>query len=172
MIKKGMFLLLWLGQSLSVAQAQLIEIADHGGVPTTVYYERITKDDPEETAEPLSAAQVAQYALKNRLPIQSKLLTPGRVKARKWPQQAFMGTNIAMVGYDKVSVKWLKLNKKQLQTQHVMIMVINVKTEQQFKKIQTFLPDNQVLAMSGDDVAKQLKIKHYPVLITSKGVSQ
>jgi integrating conjugative element protein (TIGR03765 family) len=51
-------------------------------------------------------------------------------------------------------------------------MLINVKTEQQFKKIQAFLPNNQILAMSGDDVARQLNIRHYPVLITSKGVEQ
>ncbi|MCU7818059.1 MAG: DUF2859 domain-containing protein [gamma proteobacterium symbiont of Lucinoma myriamae] len=62
--------------------------------------------------------------------------------------------------------------KKKLEKQGAMIMVVNVKTELQFKKIQAFLPDNQVLAMSGDDVARQLKIKHYPVLIRSKGIEQ
>ena len=174
MIKKGMFLILLLGPCLSV-QAELIEIADHGGVSPAVYYERITIDDPAENApmgQPMHSDQVAHYALKNRLPIQSQLLTPGPVKTRKWPRQAFMGTTIAMVGYDKASVKWLKLKKKQLQTQDAVIMVVNVNTEQQFKKIQTFLPENQVLALSGDDVARQLQIRHYPVLITSQGVTQ
>ena len=174
MIKKGIFLMLLLGQHLSV-QAELIEIADHGGLSPSLYYERITKDDPEENTpmgQPLNSDQVDQYALKNRLPIQSKLLTPGRVKPRKWQQQAFMGTSIALIGYDKASVKWLKLKKKQLQQQGTVIMLVNVKTELQFKKIQAFLPNNQILAMSGDDVARQLNIRHYPVLITSKGVEQ
>ena len=174
MIKKGIFLMLLLGQYLSV-QAELIEIADHGGISPSIYYERITKDDPEKNApmgQPFNSAQVAQYALKNRLPIQSKLLTPGRVKARKWQRQAFMGTSIALIGYDKASVKWLKRKKKQLQAQTTVIMLVNVKTEQQFKKIQAFLPSNQILAMSGDDVARQLNIRHYPVLITSKGIEQ
>ena len=174
MIKKGIFLMLLLGQYLSV-QAELIEIADHGGMSASVYYERITKDDPEENVpmgQPFNSEQVDQYALKNRLPIQSKLLTPGRVKTRKWQRQAFMGTSIALIGYDKASVKWLKLKKKQLQAQGTVIMMVNVRTELQFKKIQAFLPNNQILAMSGDDVARQLNIRHYPVLITSKGVEQ
>ena len=174
MFKKGIFLTLLLGQYLSV-QAELIEISDHGGISPSLYYERITKDDPQENTpmgQPFNSEQVEQYALKNRLPIQSKLLTPGRVKAQKWQQQAFMGTSIALVGYDKTSVKWIKLKKKQLQKQGTVIMLVNVKTEQQVKKIQAFLPGNQILAMSGDDVARQLKIRHYPVLITSKGVEQ
>ena len=129
-------------------------------------------DDPIEKAQPMDANQVTQHALKNRLPIVSKLLTPGRVKSRQWKRQAFMGTTIALIGYDKASVKWLRLKKKQLQTQGTVIMMVNVKTEQQFKKVQTFLPQNQILAMPGDDVARQLNLKHYPVLITSKGVSQ
>jgi len=174
MFKKGIFLMLLLGQYLSV-QAELIEISDHGGISPSLYYERITKDDPQENApmgQPFNSEQVEQYALKNRLPIQSKLLSPGRVKARKWQQQAFMGTSIALIGYDKASVKWLKLKKKQLQEQSTVIMIVNVRTEQQVKKIQAFLPNNQIEAMSGDDVARQLNIRHYPVLITSKGVEQ
>lgn len=163
-----------LGQSLS-AQAELIEIADHGGVPASKYFERITMDDPLENAPigaPLSSDQVAQYALKNRLPIVSKLLSPGRVKAKKWQRQAFMATTIALIGYDRASLKWLKLKKQQLQAQGAMIMMVNVKTEQQFQQIQAFLPKNQVVAMSGDDVARQLNLKHYPALITSRGVQQ
>ena len=106
MFKKVIFLMLLLGQYLSV-QAELIEISDHGGISPSVYYERITKDDPEENApmgQPFNSERVDQYALKNRLPIQSKLLTLGRVKARKWQQQTFMGTSIALIGYDKASV--------------------------------------------------------------------
>ena len=174
MIKNGMFLIILLGQSI-LAQAELIEIANHGGVSAAKYFERITMDDPVENApigQPLSSAQVAQYALKNRLPIVSQLLSPGRVQSRKWQRQAFMGTTIALIGYDKASIKWLKLKKAQLQSQGTVIMVVNVNTEQQFKKLQTFLPKNQVLAMSGDEVARQLNLTHYPVLITSSGVSQ
>ena len=173
MIKKGVVLIVLLAQSLFVSvQAELIEIADHGGMPSSKYFERITMDDPIEKAQPMDASQVTQHALKNRLPIVSKLLTPGRVKSRKWKRQAFMGTTIALVGYDKASVKWLRLKKKQLRTQETVIMMVNVKTEQQFKKIQAFLPQNQVLAMPGDDVARQLNLKHYPVLISSSGVTQ
>ena len=174
MIKKGIFLILLLGQSLSI-QAELIEIADYGGISPSKYFERITMDDPIENTsigQPLSSEQVAQYTLKKRLPIQSKLLSPGRVKSRKWQHQAFMGTTIALIGYDKTSIKWLKLKKKKLQAQGTVIMMVNVKTEQQLKKVQAFLPKNQVLAMSGDDVARQLNLKHYPVLISANGVEQ
>lgn len=164
-------LLLW-AQSLS-AQAELIEIADHGGVSTAIYFERITMDDPIENSpmgKPLSPEQVAQHA--NRFPIHSKLLSPGRVKAQKWQQPAFMSTTIALIGYDNASFKWLRKNRKKIVTQGTMIMVVNVKSQQQFKKIQNIFPGNQMLAMSGDDVARQLKISHYPVLISSKGISQ
>ena len=180
--------MLLLGQMIGLASAEpekpvqvlekieLIEIADHGGgVSPAKYFERITMDEPAQNSpigEPLNREQVAQYALKNRLPIQSKLLTPGWVQSHQWKRQAFMTAAIALVGYDKASIQWLKMKKKRLEKQGAMIMVVNVKTELQFKKIQAFLPDNQVLAMSGDDVARQLKIKHYPVLITSKGIEQ
>jgi len=163
-----------LGQSL-ISQAELIEIADHGGVSTSNYFERITLDDPiDNTAmgEPPHPLQEEQYALKNRLPIKSKLLSPGRVKARQWKRQAFMGTTIALIGYDKASVNWLRLKKQQLQEQGALIMMVNVQTPEQVEKVQAFLPDNSVLAMPGDDVARQLDIKHYPVLITSKGIEQ
>lgn len=175
MIKKGMFfIVLTLGQSLS-AQAELIEIADHGGVSPAPYFERITMDEPLENApigEPMNPDQVAQYVLNKRFPIQSRLLSPGRVKPRKWQRQAFMGADIALIGYDQASIKWLKFKKKKLQSEGTLIMMVNVQTEVQYKKVQAFLPNNQVLALSGDDVARQLQIKHYPVLITSKGMAQ
>ncbi|MCU7818060.1 MAG: integrating conjugative element protein [gamma proteobacterium symbiont of Lucinoma myriamae] len=120
--------MLLLGQMIGLASAEpakpvqvlkkieLIEIADHGGgVSPAKYFERITMDEPAQNSpigEPLNREQVAQYALKNRLPIQSKLLTPGRVQSRHWKKHAFMTAAIALVGYDKASVQWLKMKKR------------------------------------------------------------
>jgi len=174
MIKKGMLIIFILGQSLSI-HAQLIEIADHGGVPVASYFERIKADDPEpeQEREPLTQEQVAeQFSLKNRLPMVSKLLSPGRVQPRKWNVPLFVQTTVALVGDDRVSMQWLKRKKTRLEKLETTIMMVNVKTEQQVKQVQAYFPNNQVLVMPGDDVARQLKIRHYPVLITAKGISQ
>ncbi len=167
-------ILLLLISGSSQVLAQLIEIANYGGVSTEQYFKRITMDDPQQNSsigQPLNKAQLAALA-KKRFPIKSRLLKPGKLRSHHWRSAKFMSTQIAMLGYDRLSVQWLQKNKKKLEQQKVIIMVVNVKTQKQFNKIKAFLPDNQVMAMSGDDVAQQLQIKYYPVLINARGIEQ
>ena len=154
--------------------AQLFEIADHGGESTQRYFTRITQNDPQKNApigQPLSQAQITQLA-KQRFPIKSKHLKPGRVHARRWDSARFMTTQMALLGYDRLSVKWLQKNKKKLEQEQTVILVVNVQTPAQFNKIRALLPNNTVQAMSGDDIAKQLQISHYPILINARGIEQ
>lgn len=155
-------------------EARLIEIADHGGESTQRYFTRITQDDPQQNApigQPLNQAQIA-HLTKQRFPIKSKQLKPGRVQSRRWDSARFMTTQMALLGYDRLSVKWLQKNKKKLEHEQTLILVVNVQTQEQFNKIRTFLPNNTVQAMSGDDIARQLQIQHYPVLINAQGIDQ
>ena len=160
--------------STSVVDAELFEIANYGGESTQRYFTRITQDDPQQNApigKPLSQAQIAHLA-KQRFPIKSKQLKPGRVQSRRWDSARFMTTQMALLGYDRLSVKWLQKNKKKLEQEQIIIMVVNVQTQEQFNKIKAFLPNNTVQAMSGDDIARQLQISHYPVLINARGIEQ
>jgi integrating conjugative element protein (TIGR03765 family) len=98
-------------------------------------------------------------------------MKPGKVAARKIKKPALINP-LFIVGADKYSLKWLKANRKQLKKIGAVGLVVNIKSQNQLKQLQSVGGDVQMIAMSANMIAQQLKLKRYPVLITKTGIEQ
>ena len=158
--------------------ATLTVISDKGGEPIDAYLEKLNKKE-ETTKHDIGKLPVPKAIKnfnpdKNRYPIETPELTPGKVKNHQLEQKppVSLGVQFAIVGYDKYSWKWLQKNRTRFEKTGTTILVVNVKTPKQLQAIRDLMSKNAVDAVPGSDIAKQLQLKHYPVLISDKGVTQ
>lgn len=118
----------------------------------------------------LKPANINFNNLTNRFPINTSNMNVGRVKKRtiKYaPNRA-----ICLLGYDEASLGWLRRNYKFLTSINTICFVVNVKTKDEFKTLESNFSNLQFQAMSADDIATQLQLKHYPVLIYNGSMEQ
>lgn len=101
-------------------------------------------------------------------PIRTSKLSVGRVAPRMSPITIYMP--ICIVGSDITSKQYLKSSAKKLKQLNTTCYVVNVKSEQEFNQLQKIVPDITLVPANGDEFVKLLNLKHYPVLITSKGI--
>ena len=103
------------------------------------------------------------------LPVHTPQMTPGKVKTRTL-SQAHMSRPIFIIGDDPLSYRWLKARQSQLLRLNAIGIVVNVNDIAGLNRLRqyplTFYPVN------GSDFAKSFSLKHYPVLITAKQLSQ
>lgn len=175
--KKSLILISVLILSHSVS-AELIVISDKGGESIDVYLEKLNEKDAS-VEQDISKLPVPKPIKNfnpdnNRYPINTPELTPGKVKNHQLEQKppVSLGAQFAIVGYDKYSWKWLQQNRTFFEKTDTTILVVNVNTPEQLKAIRDLMTKNAVDAVPGSDIAKQLKLKHYPVLISDKGITQ
>ena len=109
----------------------------------------------------------------SRFPIITSSLTVGRVTAGEATEVPFQMVSrpLFIVGYDPVSIDWLKKNKSLLIEKRAMGLVVNVANRGQMQELNA-LVDNKVLLQptSGTSISKNLNIKHYPFYMSNKGV--
>lgn len=76
-----------------------------------------------------------------------------------------------IVGYDRVSVRWLKENLHHLVEKRAIGLVVNVQTPEQMKKLIEITESKIVLRPTpGDGLAKSLNLYNYPAYIDASGV--
>ncbi|QIQ22162.1 integrating conjugative element protein [Zophobihabitans entericus] len=154
------------------SHANSIVVKNKGGVSALPYYEAIglTKEPPSSPVtiqRPTRPNKVDESAF---LPVQSKLLNPGRFSARQMKMPGF--SPIFLIGNDSLSKRWLAENQTKLKLLGAMGLVVQVDNIQQLHQIRSIAPELKLSPVSGDDIAKRLRLQHYPVLITENGISQ
>lgn len=105
------------------------------------------------------------------LPVRSQALTPGLVHSRIIDRPG-LDMPVFIVGYDKLSLKWLQHNREQLIKHHATGIVVNVDNQEQLNHLRQIAEGLEVNPVSGDKIAKQLELAHYPVLISRNRIEQ
>ena len=149
----------------------LTVIYDSGDTRPIAAYLEILKDptanvDTEAPQVPsLGAADLSQL-----LPIHSPGLTPGPVTrtAISRPYSA----PLFLIGCDPLSARWLAANRSRLAHLGAVGMVVEVPDEAALQRIAELAGGLPLLPASATDLAENLGITHYPVLITQDGFEQ
>lgn len=153
-------------------QGKLIVVEDKGGTSTEPYFRELGLLADEAANRPLTADNKPIKSVKDTdmLPVRSELLTPGKVESVNI--QAFGMTPIFLIGDDPLSKQWLANNKAKLVQLRANGMVVNVKSANGLANLKAIVPELQLAPIAGDDIAKRLGLKHYPVLITASSIEQ
>lgn len=110
-------------------------------------------------------------------PIRSELLTVGRVGDRSLAILAEIKKRpgmrpVFLIGDDPTSAAWLDGNAAYLKFLGAIGLVVNVENRARFETLARAAPNLALFAGGGDDIARELGLSHYPVLITTEGVQQ
>ncbi|MCT6591123.1 integrating conjugative element protein [Pantoea dispersa] len=104
------------------------------------------------------------------LPVATPELTPGMVEPRAL---GLPGIGVLfLIGDDGQSQEWLSRNAELLTRRGAVGMVVNVSSSASLQQLRQIAPDLQLAPVSGSDLARSLKLEHYPVLITEHSLSQ
>ncbi len=106
-----------------------------------------------------------------RVPVITTTMSPGKVSARivKLP---YLSPPLFIVGYDPLSVSWLKKHKKTLKDHGAMGIAINVQTEQQVIELQNAAGGIAIAPVPGTKIGRELSLEHYPALISRTLIEQ
>ncbi len=98
-------------------------------------------------------------------------LSPNTVtpRATNYPQ---LQQPLFIVGYDALSFRWLKTFQATLLQHQAVGLVVNVDTAQQFEAIQAAVPGLEMYPGSGSQLAQEIDLHHYPVLISTTRIEQ
>lgn len=153
---------------------RLIVVADKGGSAAQPYYEAIdlvadkagsrAAPGPRDDARPRSGSEV------DMLPVRSPSLSPGEV-ARRTVQAPGLGP-IFLIGDDDLSKAWLRARLPLLKQIKATGFVVDVSTAPALQALRQMAGGLELVPASGIDLAQRMKIKHYPVLITSSSIEQ
>ena len=154
----------------------LVIVQDDGGASALGYYRALnlqggtfTPTTPDGVLT-VPAPPMARYTESDLLPVRSALLTSGPVEARTLSAPGL--TPIFLMGSDERSRLWLKEHLGTLQHLRAVGLVVQVESRDALESLRALAPGLTLTAVSGDDLAKRLHLRHYPVLITATGIEQ
>nr|WP_241770877.1 integrating conjugative element protein [Morganella morganii] len=149
------------------AEQELIVVADLGGQSTADYFAAI--DPPPE---PKNEALLLALSTPGTLPVflvRTPELSPGRQAARALALPGM--PPVFIIGDDELSRRWLVSRRDQLRQDNAIGYAVNVTTETAWHELQVLAGGLTLLPVSGSDLAVRLKISHYPVLISERGLT-
>lgn len=170
-ILKMMILMLSVAGS-TAGYAALTVVGDLGGEPTDAYFDAVNAQ-PSEFSPPESLdiqSAPAQVTVASALPVHTPELTPGAVMARTLNLPGM--PPIFIIGDDPLSIQWLAQRGAELKRLNATGFVVNVRSQERLKDLQSQLPANEMVPVSGSDLARRLQLTHYPLIITEKGLAQ
>jgi len=139
---------------------ELTVLEDRGGQSVESYMPKRLKKD-------FSLPTMSRY------PVKTSSMTVGRVtesEAKDIPYQV-ASRPLFIIGYDPVSIDWLKKNTRLLIEKKAVGMVVNVNSKKQMQKLRQVAGGKVLMQpVQGDDIAKNLGIKHYPFYMSNEGV--
>jgi integrating conjugative element protein (TIGR03765 family) len=128
-----------------------------------------TDSSPVEATKP-ATLQLGAADLKNLLPIRSPGLTPGRVQARSHDRP--FARPFFLIGSDASSRQWLQDHQARLAEIGAVGMLVQADTREDLQVIAELARGIPILPASATDIGQTLEIRHYPVLISAKGIEQ
>lgn len=151
-----------------ISQAELTVVADLGGQSTAEYFAGINSQGEEPPASQVLTLSTPDKA--SVLPIRTPELSPGPLEARSLPMPGMR--SIFLIGDDDLSLRWLALRRDQLIQLNAVGYVVNVASKAAWDELQHQANGLELIPVSSSDLAVRLRISHYPVLISEKGLEQ
>lgn len=150
--------------SATTSNAEMVVIADKGGIPISKVISSSSFSDGTEKTEIKS--------LHSQYPITTKSMTVGRVtESEANINYSLSPKPMFIIGYDVVSINWLKENRDFLADKSAVGFVINVDNDEQMRELDKIAGADIVMQpMSGEGMARNLNIRHYPFYMDSNGV--
>ena len=108
--------------------------------------------------------------LKQRFPIITSNMQVGHVAKRSI--QYAPNRALCLLGDDEVSINWLKRNYQFLKQINTVCLFVNIKSQKRFTILQTQFKAIEFQAISVNDIADQLGLIRYPVLIYQGSIEQ
>lgn len=127
------------------------------------------QNTPNNTVK--DATKEPSQAMFNIFPIETPLMSPGKVEARQidlsqLPQPLFI------VGSDELSKGWLRQHIAQLKQIKAIGFLVQAQNENDFETIKSIADGLAIIPLSGNQLAAQWHINNYPVLISRKTIEQ
>lgn len=167
--KLNLFALLTLSILSSASLAELKVIADLGGESAVRFYEPIQPVHSDDAPKHPNAVP-AQITEDQLLPVISHKWSVGRVQSK--PLNLPGALPMFLIGADDISRKWIHQNRDRLVKMHAIGLVINVNTVDEMNELRQIIPELTLMPSPADTLAERLGIYHYPILLTSEGISQ
>ncbi len=107
------------------------------------------------------------------LPLSSDKLSPAKLEVVQEVYYATLETPICIIGSDPLSLRWLKTNLQNLIDVKARCWLVQAKNFNDFSTVSKLLNGRVLMTPAdGDAVADFFKIKHYPVIIDQRYISQ
>ncbi len=107
----------------------------------------------------------------NIFPIETPLMSPGIVEPRK-VNLSLLPQPIFIIGSDQFSKHWLSQHVERLKQLKAIGFLVQAQNSHDFKIIKDMAEELTIIPLSGNSIAAQLGIYHYPVLISQDTVVQ
>lgn len=146
-------------------------IADHGGVSISKYMP--AEINNSEYTKQIFEERRSKKFINSHFPVRSEKLKVGRLKANEATEIKYgmISEPLFLIGYDPVSIDWLKANRGHLTKNKAIGLVVNVENEKQMNELQKIAGDKiRLQPTPGDDLATHLKISSYPFYMDGNGV--
>ena len=165
--------------SLSFA-GELVVLHDSGNtLPLAPFYrmsglEQADADSPVDARPAENLPEPSRdLLLQRRSFVHSPGLTPG-VQARIPTGDAgrFLPRPLFLVGADDLSLDWLRQHHDRLVALQAVGLVVEANGEEEFSRIRQVAGSLPLAAGSGDTLAEQFGLEHYPVLIGPEWIEQ
>ena len=151
--------------------AELTVIHDSGDTrPLAPLLEVLAADEPLRPRGDPRRPDLGAADLERLLPIQSPGLTPGKVERR--PLDRHFARPFFLIGADPVSRRWLATHRVELLRIGAVGMLVQAETTDDLRIVSELANGLPILPASAADIAAALSLSHYPVLISSEGISQ
>ena len=104
------------------------------------------------------------------LPVRSPGLSPGREPPRALPSGTALTGPFFLVGSDRMSAAWLARRREALQALGAVGVLVEADSVADLQRIAQVAGPVPVMPVSGTDIARLLGIRHYPVLVSVRGI--
>lgn len=149
--------------------AELNVVADLGGKDTASFFDGINRQDNHESNNTENRTWQGQPGEGAMLPVLTPELTVG-IEASRALSLPGIGA-LFLVGDDPASRSWLQMNAAKLSQMQAVGLIVNVMDMAAVQALRSLVPGVQMAPASGSELARRLRLQHYPTLITETSVS-
>lgn len=149
--------------------AELNVVADLGGKDTASFFDGINRQDNNESNDTENRTWQGQPGEGAMLPVLTPELTVG-IEASRALSLPGIGA-LFLVGDDPASRSWLQMNAAKLSQMQAVGLIVNVMDMSAVQALRSLVPSVQMAPASGSELARRLRLQHYPTLITETSVS-
>jgi len=152
----------------TAVSAELAVIADNGNTrPMSDYIKspKVSLPAPIQNIDSL-----AQDYLTQLFPVHTPQLSPGTEASRS--VNLNLTQAVFILGTDPVSRQWLTQYRDRLSQIGAIGLVVDVQNLQDYKNLQALAGTLVLSPINGSELAVQLNITHYPVLVTAQRIEQ